>query len=274
MRISMLGFFLLSFVFIVWHFDRVSPINMATKTCLITGVSSGLGRCMAIEMVKRGWKVIGIARRIELLNQLTQELGTAMFVPFVCDVSDFEQVHVISDNIKAQGLQPTLFFLNAGMGELLDKWHVSTLSHKRTFATNYFGVIAWIEEWLLPVKQLGGGTFVATSSLLAFVGTPGSDAYGSSKRALLHCFDVFRRQYFYDNIGFSVILPGPIDTAMLKGEAAKDLLFKHTPDEDARYIIDQVFAGKKYIEPSWFYSIVFRILNLLPDTVVIKICGG
>ena len=92
------------------------------------------------------------------------------------------------------------------------------------FATNYFGTIAWVEEWLLSVKQLGSGTFVATSSVVALLAIPGSDAYAASKIALVHCFDLFNRQYLHDNIGFSVVLPGPTDTEMLKGASEKNCL--------------------------------------------------
>ena len=47
--------------------------------------------------------------------------------------------------------------------------------------------------------------------------------------------------------------------------------FIHKADDEARYIIDQVFAGKKRIEPSWFYSFTLKILNLLPDKIMLKL---
>lgn len=260
-----IGLFL-SLILFVQHIDRLGPINMTTKTCLITGASSGIGEQLAIEMIKRGWIVIAVARRGEYLDKLSQKFGTNVFIPFVCDVSDLEQVHNVSEEIKARELKPTLFFLNAGTGIMEQKWQVSTINHQQTFATNYFGSIAWIEEWLLPVKQLGGGTFVAISSVSALLAPPDGAAYAASKIAILHCFDAFRRLYLYDNIGFSIVLPGPVETEMLKG-AAQYLPFKHQPDEEARYIVDQVFAGKKQIEPSWFYSFIFRLLSILPDGI-------
>ncbi len=258
-------------VFIIRHIDQSVPINQATQTCLITGASSGIGQHLAIEMVKRGWTVIGVARRADFLDTLSKKLGITAFIPFVCDVSDLEQIHAVSNQIKAQGLKPTLFFLNAGTGELQQKWQFSVASHQRTFATNYFGAIAWIEEWLLPVKQLGGGTFVAISSIAALLATPGSDAYATSKKALIHCFDALRRQYLHDNIGFSVVLPGPIDTEMLKGASAKKLPFIHQASYEAKYIIEKVFKGEKRIEPSWFYSFLFRVLSWLPDNIILKL---
>ncbi len=258
----------------VRHFDRLGPINLVTRTCLVTGASSGIGKHLAIEMVTRGWKVIGVARRTELLDQISKDLGTENFIPFVCDVSNLKDIHTISNNIKTLGLEPTLFFLNAGMGEPQPKWEFSTTNHQQTFATNYLGSIAWIEEWLLPVKKLGGGTFVTTSSIMALLATPGDGAYAASKIALIHCFDALRRQYLHDNIGFSVILPGPVNTELLKGISTKSLPFIHQPDQEARYIINQVFTGKKTIEPSWFYSTLFKLMSFCPDTIIVKMLGS
>ena len=250
--------------------DHKVPINQSTRTCLVTGASSGIGYEIAQEMVKRGWKVIGVARRSELLNKLQQKLGEQAFIPVVCDVANLDQVYAVSEKIKAQKLNPTLFFLNAGMGELKQKWDFSVVDHQRTFATNYFGTIAWIKEWLLPVKKCGGGTFVAISSVDALLATPNSEAYATSKRALVHCFDALRRQYLYDNIGFSIVLPGPVATEMLKGQGAHQLPFIHKAEDEARYIVKQVFAGKKQVEPSWFYSVYLRLLGWLPDSLLLR----
>lgn len=261
---------IISTICIIHRVDRFSPINMTTKTCVITGASSGIGKYLAIEMVQRGWKVIGVARRAESLNELRTQLGEQNFIPFTSDVSNINSIHETSDQIKKLGLRPTLFFLNAGTGELTNKWEPLLNNQQQTFATNYFGALAWIDEWLLPVKNYGGGTFVATSSVAALYAMPGSDSYASSKAALLHSFDSLRRQYYYDNIQFSVILPGPVNTAMLKGVVTQKLPFVHTAEQEAAYIVKQVFAGKKHIEPSWFYATLMRLMDLLPDSIVLK----
>jgi len=157
-------------IVIAWHvgvmryIDRIPPINMSTRTCLITGASSGVGYNVAREMIARGWTVVGIARRQDKLQEITNELGVH-FVPYVCDVSDRESVKRVSTQIKEQQLKPTLFFLNAGMGEIEESYQPMLVIHQKTFDTNYFGVITWVDEWLNDVKKAGGGTFVATSSV-------------------------------------------------------------------------------------------------------------
>jgi len=264
----------LSLFVCVWFFvkitDRATPINLTTKTCLITGASSGIGKALAEEMIAKGWRVIGIARREAQLREIQKHLG-ASFIPYICDVGSLEQIRKISAEIKASDLKPTLFFLNAGMGDIETKWQVSTEAHKKTFDVNYFGVIAWVEEFLPIAKQLGGGTFVATSSIVSLFTPPGAAAYGASKAALVNSFQSLRLSYLKDKIGFSLVLPGPVDTYMLKG--AQNLPFTHNPNKEASYIIKQVFKGKKVIEPAWFYSTLFRLTWWLPDSATLKLLG-
>jgi 3-hydroxy acid dehydrogenase/malonic semialdehyde reductase len=251
--------------------DRRVPVNESTKTCLVTGVSSGIGTELAREIIHRGWTVIGVARREEKLKDLAHELGNN-FIPYVCDVSSFESVGRVSEDIKAKGLKPTLFFLNAGTSGREDMKKVSMAEHQKRFATNYFGVIAWVDVWLPLVKQWGGGTFVATSSIAALFSPSGAAAYGASKVALIHCFRTLQLQYLNDNIGFSVVLPGVVDTAM--GAPVGKVPFVHRADDEARQIITSVFKGKKYVELSFFWSTFSRFMRLLPDQFTMKIFSG
>jgi len=253
---------------VMGYFDRIPPINETTKTCLITGASSGIGYNMAREMIKRGWKVIGIARKQDKLQEIAKELG-ANFIPYVCDVSDRESVKRVSTQIKEQQLHPTLFFLNAGMAELEELYQPMLSIHQETFDTNYFGVVAWVDGWLNDVKNTGGGTFVATSSVSSLWAGPKAASYGASKAAINACFRALHLQYRNEGIGFVIVLPGPVKTDMLKG-SVKDLPFIHKPDAEAKYIIKKVFARQKQIEPSWFYSWLTRTLNVLPDGLASK----
>ncbi len=269
--------FLMTIVFLVtvsaWCFvvspwlNRVPPINEATKTCLITGASSGIGYEIAREMVARGWKVIGVARREENLKKVAQKLGDS-FTFYVCDTSKPEQVRAVSEQIKKDNFKPTLFFLNVGVGTIEQPYVAMFNAHKQMFDTNYFGVITWVDEWLSFVKALSGGTFVATSSVAALFSGPCAAGYGASKAALNASFKALRLRYRKDKIGFVVVMPGPVATDILKTD--KPLPFTHQPTEEAHHIVQRVFAGKKQIEPSWYYSSVVRILTWLPDALVLK----
>jgi len=190
----------------------------------------------------------------------------------VCDVTNFDAVSRVSNNIKAKGLRPTLFFLNAGTSGREEMGTVSIVDHQKRFATNYFGVIAWVDQWVPMVKQWGGGTFVATASIAALFSPPWAAAYGASKAALIHCFRTLQLRYINENIGFDVVLPGVVDTAM--GAPVGAVPFVHRADDEARDIIRAVFEGKKYIELSFFWSTFSRFMRMLPDQFAMKVFTG
>jgi len=260
--------FLLIFTYIIFKNLNKQKINESTKTCLVTGASHGIGYEISREMIKRGWKVIGIARGEKTLQEVAKEFGQN-FIFYKCDVSDHKQVQEISNKIKEDKLQPTLFFLNAGTGFLEDKFKPMYDTHKKIIDTNYFGTISWVDEWINEVKSLGGGTFVATSSVNAIYCPEGAAGYGTSKSAINACFNILRSQYYYDNIDFVIVMPGPVDTYMLKTKSK--LPFTHNACDEAKYIIKQVFKGEAQIEPSWFYACYFRIKAFLPEWISLNI---
>lgn len=254
--------------FLFSYFDIKIPVNETTKTCLVTGASSGIGAELSRQMVRKGWTVLGIARSEDKLNDLRKELGDEL-IPYACDVGKQEQIRKTSGKIKKDGHKPTLFFLNAGTGlpDVYNKF--DTDKHRETLDVNYFGVTGWVEEWLGNVKDNGGGTFVVTSSVSALYATPGSAGYSMSKMAVNGCFRSLRLQYYNDYIGFVVVMPGPVQTGMLRID--KPLPFTQQPEEMAKYMIEKVFDGEQEIEPSWVYSLFLRILSLLPDRLALKL---
>lgn len=266
-------FALILVFFVVPMFDLVPPINKSTKTCLVTGASSGIGREISIQMAKRGWTVIGIGRDKKRLDsvayQIREDKLDASFVPYTCDVSVQEEVQKISEEIKNRGLKPTLFFLNAGIGDVEKRFAPLAQENKKIFDTNYFGTVFWVDEWLKKVIEYGGGTFVATSSVSSLFAVPKTSGYSASKAAINKCFQSLRLTYHKDNIGFITVLPGPVDTNMLKVD--RPVPFTHTAKYEAKYIVKKVFARRKEIEPSWFNSFFFRFLNCVPDSWALRL---
>lgn len=239
------------------------------KICLVTGASSGIGKYIAYEMVHRGWRVIAIARRKNKLDELAEVLGNDNLIPIVCDVSKFDQVKNVSTEIKNKNIHPTLFFLNAGDGDEENDKGLDWELHKRIFDVNYFGTISWINQWIALLKEKGGGTFVATSSIQSLRGMPGAAVYGASKSALNYCFESLDAMYYKDNIRFLLVYPGPVDTAMLKTDTPLPCTWK--PQKAAKYIVRKVLKGSTKIKFPLFWVILMRIVKLLPNKLYLRI---
>lgn len=248
-------------------------MNINKQVALVTGASSGIGEAISRELVKRGWLVIGIARSSDKLFEIKKDLQNA-FIPFICDVSEKKNIEATSQQICEMNLCPSLLFLNAGIaGESVienpDRFDLKI--HEKIMQVNYFGVLAWIEFWEKPCQENGGANFVATSSVNAIFAPPTGSAYSASKAAIAKAFESLSLTYFGTNLRFSVVYPGPVDTAGLK--APRKLPFTWTAEKMGKYMVDFSLSNKSSCEPFFFYKIVTRLLRALPAKYTMKLLG-
>jgi 3-hydroxy acid dehydrogenase / malonic semialdehyde reductase len=230
------------------------------KICLITGASSGIGKELALQLARKGWQVIALARREDKLKELVSVQEN--IIPIQCDVSNQEEVVEISARLKKEGLIPGLFILNAGTGDVEKPGTLHRELHQQCFDVNYFGVLNWVDQWLPTALKTKNSVFVATSSLQSVRGMPGAAAYGASKAALNHCFESLDAQYHKMGVRFSLVLPGPVNTPMLKTDDPLPATWE--PEQAASYIIKKLEKGKPRIRFPLLWRGVLSFLGLLP----------
>ncbi len=242
---------------------------MELKKCaLVTGASSGIGKNLVVELLNRGYEVVGVSRSKERLDRVKHELNNPYFHVYSCDVADMSAVEMISFELKSQGYIPNMFFLNAGVAgeaameptDVLD-----TKCHRKIFEVNYYGVLNFIEQWLVTCKEKNGATFIVSSSINAIFAPPGGSAYSASKAAISKAFDGLRVTHAGSNIKFISVFCGPVDTPGLAGT----LPFTWPPEKMAKYMVDRAEKGKAHSHPSLFYSSLARFLNLLSESKVL-----
>lgn len=76
-------------------FDEMNAVASKSRTVLITGVSRGLGRALAVELAKQGHSVIGCSRSQDKLNVLQSELSSADSVSSASDKHLFLNADVV-----------------------------------------------------------------------------------------------------------------------------------------------------------------------------------
>ena len=180
-----------------------------------------------------------------------------------------------SQQIIAQQFCPSLFFLNAGIaGEAVieNSNRFDLKIHEKIMQVNYFGVLAWVEFWEKVCQENGGANFIVTSSVNAIFAPPTGSAYSASKAAIAKAFESLALTYFGTNLRFSVVYPGPVDTAGLK--APRKLPFTWTSEKMATCMINFALSNKSSCEPSFFYKIVTRLLRDLPVKYTMKLLGN
>src|SRR6185369_24764 len=95
------------------------PAPSATTAALITGASSGIGADLARELAGRGHNVVLVARRLDRLEELAQQLRDEHAIraeALAADLIDPEAVRSLPGRVDALGLQVDILINNAGYG--------------------------------------------------------------------------------------------------------------------------------------------------------------
>jgi NAD(P)-dependent dehydrogenase (short-subunit alcohol dehydrogenase family) len=252
--------------------------RFAGKTVLITGASSGIGAELARAFAREGASVSMLARRLDRLQQLQQEIarqgGKALALE--CDVTDRASIDsAVTRTIDAFG-GIDVAVANAGFGVSGDFAKLSTDDFRRQFDTNYFGVLDTVFA-VLPHLEKSRGRLALVSSIMGRVGMPASSAYGSSKFAvsgLAEClyFDLADR-----GISVTCIEPGLVESNIRKTdnrgvvkESRKDpapALLIMPARKAARTIVNAIYRRKFHAVITGHGKLIVFLARHFPRTV-------
>lgn len=178
-----------------------------SKTILITGCSSGIGYTTAVELKKRGHKVIATARKSEDVSRLTKEGFTAIQLDLADSISIQQAVE---HALELTDGKIDALFNNAAFGQPGAVEDLSRDVLRFQFETNLFGTHE-LTNLLIPVmRKQGHGRIIYNSSVLGLVAMKYRGAYNASKFALEALADTLRLELYRTNIYISLIEPGPI----------------------------------------------------------------
>jgi NAD(P)-dependent dehydrogenase (short-subunit alcohol dehydrogenase family) len=170
------------------------------------GASTGLGRCIAIGLVKRGAEVALLARSRDKLDRAVEEAGAGACA-VTCDVTDPTGCRSAVDEAAERlgGIDALVFTPAIGpLGRLAD---TDADTWSRVFETNVTGA-ATVTAAALPHLEATSGRAAYLSSVSASQTKPwpGLGAYAVSKAALEKLVEAW--QVEHPNVGFSSVIVG------------------------------------------------------------------
>ena len=237
---------------------------------LITGASTGIGHALAVELSRRGYDLALLARRAELLDELTAAVKTKS-IALPCDVTD---VAAVRDAVKS-GEHPLggafdLVVANAGISIPGHASKFKVEEAEQIIRVNVLGMMYVFDAAIPAMIEAGKGRFAGIASIAGLRGLPTGATYSASKAAMQAFLEASRVELAPYGVGVTIVNPGFIATPLTEKNRFR-MPFLMQADEAAHVIADGLESGKRVIEFPLPMSLLMRFVRYLPDALYDRI---
>lgn len=222
--------------------------DFSEKIAVVTGAGKGIGKSIAERFMKEGVKGLALLDfDFERVTQTAQELDPegSTAVPFRCNVADLESVKEAFQAVEERFGRVDILINNAGITR-------DGMFHKMTpeqmhavIDVNFFGVYNCCSAVIGGMRERAYGKIVNMSSTSSY-GNVGQANYSASKGAIEGFTRTLAKESGRKNITVNAVLPGVIDTEMMRAipeEKLKGIIASHpmqrmgTPEEVAALVM-------------------------------------
>jgi short-subunit dehydrogenase len=207
-------------------------MDFQDRIALITGSSSGIGRCLALDLAARGAIVVGCGRSLERLEELATELHRSSPASTVieCDVAQLDQVRAMVTNVLSEFGKIDILINNAGAGMRRPFVETPIGVIEEIIRINYLGTVYCTHEALPSMIARRSGHIVNISSVAGKIGTLNVAGYCASKFAINGLSESLYHELTPLGIHVSVVCPGPVRTDFNKS-------FADTPPKSPAWLV-------------------------------------
>ena len=245
-----------------------------TKSILITGASSGIGKAVSFEMARRGYSLALTARRLDLLKALSADIvQSCPSVSVEVRALDVTDTHAVSGTLRdlAEALGGLdIVFANAGVGLKETIGGGEFENSRKNVEVNLIGAMATVDAAVGYFLERGYGHIVGNCSVAAFRGMAGNGSYGASKAGFANYLEALRMEVRGRNIDVTILYPGYISTTL--SDSLHTRPFVISPERAAAIIAGMIEKKvKSRTVPVFPWVIIGRLLRILPDGIIAKL---
>jgi len=230
-----------------------------TRTILVTGTSSGIGKAITEKLLQLGQQVIGVSRDLKRLSYKADQ-----FFGIEIDLSDLQKLPEHIKTLEKQHPEIDAVIFSAGMGQFGSLEEFSYSQIESLLTTNFTSQVFLAKGLISGLKQKPYSDLVFIGSEAALKGTRKGTIYCASKFALRGFTQALREECGKSNVRVSLINPGMVKTAFFDslsfepGDASNQHLFAEDIADAVCYILNA--------RP----GIVIDEINLNPANRVVK----
>lgn len=188
--------------------------DLKGQAAIVTGCSTGLGVQMAKALANQGAKIVAIARRQNLIEEVAKEIKETYGVetlPVVCDITSTEAVEAAVDKVLEKFGRIDILINNAGTGAVAPAEDITDEQFANEMDIDLFGSFrvarAVAKKAMIPAKY---GRIINIASMYGLVGNKiaGSSPYHAAKGGVVNLTRALAAEWGKYNITVNSICPG------------------------------------------------------------------
>ncbi len=180
---------------------------------VITGAGRGIGRFLAQHFAAKGMRICALDIDAHEANETAKLCGPDSRGRG-CDVSDRDETLDVAEKLQAQGIEPSLLWINAGVGTADTILDTKPATLEWLMGVNVFGAINIAQAWVPALRQVEGARHVgitASSASVIPVQAPFT-LYATTKQMTAAVGEALCAELAEDGIGVTILCPGILNT--------------------------------------------------------------
>jgi short-subunit dehydrogenase len=252
--------------------------QLAGKTALVTGASSGIGLALARSLAARGAHLIITARSENKLHDIATELRTSGVdvQVFRSDLSKKGAAERLFEQVEQAGLQVDLLINNAGFGKWGEFLETDRMSYDEMLQLNINALTELCHLFIPGMVSRGEGGIINVGSTGSFVPVPFAAVYSASKAYVLMFTDALQGEYGQRGLSMMTLCPGGTDSnfATVAGpDVKRNAADYDTPEFVAETGLAAFLRGDLYVITGSRNKTVALLPRILSRKRVLKIVG-
>jgi len=203
------------------------------QVALVTGATRGIGRAIALELGRRGARVVGTATSAAGAQAISDAFAAAGVQGrgVVLDVADAAAVDACLKEVEAQDGTPSILVNNAGVTRDGLLVRMSAEDWQVVIETDLSAVYRTCKAVLRGMMKARRGRIVNIASVVGVMGNAGQANYAAAKAGMIGFSKSLAREVGSRGITVNVVAPGFVVTDMTDalGEAARTALLGQVP---------------------------------------------
>ncbi len=237
---------------------------------LVTGASSGIGRDIAKELAKRNIDLILVARDLDKLNEVKEQIQNVSVKVIQKDLSFEQNCKDLYEQVKEEKID--ILINNAGFGVFGEFTESSLDKELNMIKTNLVAMHVLTKLFLQDMKKENRGYILNVASIAGYMPGPLMASYYSTKAYVVRLTQAIKEELRREksNVKVGVLCPGPVDTNFNNVANVKFKAKSQSSEYVARYTVDKIMKNKFYIVPGFQIKAVRFFSKIIPDNLMAR----